>query len=260
MILFLSESCNSDKEDAITKIEPGTGKITFYFDHKINNQKLITDTLVYSNEAGNQYLISEIQYFISDITLYKSDSKTKTINEWEDIHYVDTDISESQIWNVYDEIESGDYDSISFTFGINQAKNNSFMYVNPPERDMFWPEYLGGGYHYMKLNGKWKNSEEIILPFDFHLGIGQIYAGDEINVDSIIAFEHNFFKVILPNSEFRLNQNETKNIRIIMNIENWFKEPHTYDHNYWGGYIMQNQEAMKIIKENGANVFSVEIE
>ena len=43
---------------------------------------------------------------------------------------------------------------------------------------------------------------------------------------------------------------------ISRNIENWFKNPNTYDHNQWGGDIMQNQPAMKIAAENGWNVFT----
>ncbi len=32
---------------------------------------------------------------------------------------------------------------------------------------------------------------------------------------------------------------------------------HIYDHNYWGGAIMQNQPAMHMAKENGFDVFTV---
>ena len=33
------------------------------------------------------------------------------------------------------------------------------MFVNPPEVNMMWPDVLGGGYHYLMLNGKWKTPE-----------------------------------------------------------------------------------------------------
>jgi hypothetical protein len=42
-----------------------------------------------------------------------------------------------------------------------------------------------------------------------------------------------------------------------MNIESWFQTPHIYDHNYWGGAIMQNQAAMQMAKENGFDVFEI---
>lgn len=108
----------------------------------------------------------------------------------------------------------------------------------------------------MKLNGKWKEPDESITPFDFHMGIGQIYYSYP---DSITGFVHNDFQVELPDSGFQLDENQTKEIHLIMNVEKWFKEPHVYDHNVWKGYIMQNQEAMELARENGQNVFSLEV-
>ena len=232
------------------------GKIIFNFKHKINGQPIIFDTLMYTNAAGNKYMVNEIQYFITDVTLYKKGGGEKIINEWQEIYYVDTDLENTWKWEVYDDIAPGDYDSISFIFGIPDEKNISFMYVNPPERDMFWPEYLGGGYHYMKLNGKWLEDGQTwqTTPFDFHLGRGQIYYSYP---DSITGFIDNSFRVSLPASAFSVSSGQTKNIEIDMNVENWFKDPHIFDLDVYGGYIMQNQEAMEIAKENGHNVFSV---
>lgn len=230
--------------------------IKLNFLHHLNNEPLKFDTMMYTNAAGNEYLVNEIQWFISDVQLSREDGSEILLDQWKDIHYIDTDLPESQSWEVFDELPAGDYTGISFTFGISEEKNHSFMFPNPPERDMFWPEFLGGGYHYMKLNGKWKEPDGSITPFDFHMGIGQIYYSYP---DSITGFVHNDFEVQLAGSEFNLASNETKEINIIMNVENWFKDPHVYDHNVWKGYIMQNQEAMQTAKENGANVFSVEI-
>jgi len=61
----------------------------------------------------------------------------------------------------------------------------------------------------------------------------------------------------LPSSEFTIAEDKTTEITIRMNIEKWFKEPHIYDHNQWGGDIMEKQAAMKLVSENGWNVFSV---
>ena len=252
IILFFS-ACDDKKND--DKPQETTGKIVLKFHHLIDNKEIQFDTLIYVNAAGNPYLINEIQYFISDVTLYKNDGSEKLIDDWKDIHYVDTDIPSTHTWEVYDKIEKGTYDSISFTFGISEEKNISFMFVNPPESYMFWPEYLGGGYHYMKLNGKWLEEGQTTetTPFDFHLGIGQIYDSN----DSIIGFVQNYFRVSLPGSGFTITEGQTKEISITMNVENWFKNPHIYDHDIWQGYIMQNQEAMQIVKENGHDVFLV---
>ncbi|MCF8228406.1 MAG: hypothetical protein K9G58_12390 [Bacteroidales bacterium] len=252
LLLLIVFSACTKKDDPPVETKQ---KIKLHFYHKVNGEEARFDTMIYENAAGNPYLINEIQWFISDLSLMKSNGDSILLNDWKDIHYIDTDLPETHTWNVFDNIPAGSYDEIRFTFGFTEEKNQSFMFPNPPERDMFWPEFLGGGYHYMKLNGKWNEPNGNITPFDFHMGIGQIYYSYP---DSIIGFVHNNFRVSLPNSAFEIQENEAMDFNIIMNIENWFKDPHVYDHNVWKGYIMQNQEAMKLAKENGHNVFSVE--
>ena len=146
------------------------------------------------------------------------------------------------------------YDGISFTFGINEEKNQSLMFTDLPESLMFWPEYLGGGYHYMKINGKWLDTNNLERPFNFHLGIGQEY--DPVSGD-ITSFIQNYFSVDIPSSSFMVYPGEVTTIDIVMHVDRWFKGPNTYDHNYWGGDIMQKQEAMKMACENGQDVFEI---
>jgi hypothetical protein len=255
--LLLSITLNGcgDKDEPADP-ETDHGKITFSFLHLESGQPLVFDTLAYVNEAGNPYMVSEIQYFISDVTLFRNDGYSRVIGDWQDLYYVDTDLEETLRWEVYDKIEPGIYDSIGFRFGISAEKNISFMYVNPPERDMFWPEYLGGGYHYLKLNGKWLPEGQGVQthPFNFHLGIGQEYFSYP---DSITGFIHNDFWVSLPGSDFKISDGETVHFEIQMHVENWFHNPHTYDHDFYGGDIMQNQEAMLKGRENGWNVFTM---
>ena len=254
LIALLLVSCNGSKDDP----ELDMGHITFHFTHYADDDLLIFDELIYTNAAGNQYMVNEIQYFISDVKLHRRDGTYQLIEEWKDIHYVDTDLLETQSWKVFDKIKPGGYDKISFVFGISESKNKSLMFVNPPERDMFWPEVLGGGYHYMKLNGKWLTPEQQVFPCNFHLGIGQIYAGNVIHVDSITGFVQNYFEVQLANSSFEIGAGDTLQFEIRMDVQNWFQHPHIYDHNQWGGDIMQKQEAMQIGCENGkVDVFSI---
>ena len=232
-----------------------TGKIALDFLYRFEGHGIDFDTLLYVNAAGNHLLFSEIQYFISDITLHYTDGSIYTIDKWKDIFYTDSDIPETQFQSIYDSIPAGTCDSLTFTFGINEEKNQSFMYVNPPESLMFWPDILGGGYHYMKLNGKWLNGEQSLSPFNFHLGIGQVY-DDE---GEITGFIQNYFSVCIKNMAFSVNKNMTVQLGIVMNVEKWFESPNTWDFNVWGGDIMQNQEAMHTACVNGSDVFTLDI-
>ena len=251
--LALVISCKDENPEASVQ----SGHISLSFLHLVDGLPLQIDTMKYTNTAGNPYEINQVMYFISDVKLYKSDGSIKTINEWKDIHYVDVDIPSTLNWSVYDDIPAGTYDSIAFIFGFTEEKNKSFMFVNPPEVNMVWPEILGGGYHYMMINGKWRDTENFVQNFAFHLGIGQLYNSNVIDVDSIYAFVQNYFTVKLPNSNFTIEKDKKRDIEIIMNIDSWFNTPHIYDHNYWGGAIMQKQPAMQMAKENGFDVFTV---
>lgn len=233
------------------------GHISFGFTHHVNGSPLQKDTMIYVNAAGNPYEIDQLMYFISDITLYRSDGSTVTLTDRNNIHYVDLEIPSTLTWNVTDEIRTGSYDSLSFIFGFTQARNISNMFVNPPESNMQWPDLLGGGYHYMMLNGKWRDSIAQIENFNFHLGIGQLYKSNVINIDSIYAFVQNYFRVSLQPSSFSVSKDNTTHIELIMNIESWFSTPHNFDFNYWGGNIMQIQPAMQEVKENGFDVFEI---
>ena len=55
-----------------------------------------------------------------------------------------------------------------------------------------------------------------------------------------------------------MQSGQTLDFTIVMNVENWFKSPNVYDHNNWGGDIMQKQDAMKLACENGWDVFTME--
>ncbi len=243
-ILALNSCKRDDGEE-----DSGNGKIRLQFFHTVDGQDVEFNNLKYFNEAGNHYMITDFQYFISDVILYKADGSQQLINDWQDIWYVDNLIPSSLNWEVYDPIPSGDYDSLSFIFGISREKNVTGLFVNPPEVNMFWPDILGGGYHYFKLNGKWIDTTGMEVPFNFHTGIGrEITATDTI-------WHHSAFRVVLPESSFTVSADQTTSIGIQMQIESWFKTPHQWNWDSIGGAIMVDWQAMQLGMENGYDVF-----
>ncbi len=231
------------------------GKMVIVFQHSVGQAPLVLDTMKYVNAAGNPYMVTEIQYFISNICLHKANGDSLLFDnndQNQNIHYVDTGIPGTWQWQLPDSIPPGEYSAISFTFGLNKKDNVSLRFRNPPESDMFWPQYLGGGYHYMKLNGKWRDTAYVVRPFNFHLGIGQLY-DDQGN---ITGFVQNYFEVKLPQSSFSISAGQTVQLFLNMDVNEWFKDPNIYDFNVWGGKIMQNQQAMHLACQNGHNVFS----
>jgi hypothetical protein len=231
--------------------EDNTTTLTIGFTQSVGDQPFIKDSLQYINAAGNQYEINDLQYFVSDIVLHKSDGKEVAFTEGNGIHYVDIDIPGTLTWAIDQEIPTGDYTSVSFTFGINEEKNKTNLFVNPPERDMFWPDAMGGGYHYMKMNGQWVDILNQFTPFNFHLGIGMMDDGM-----GGMSFIQNYFTVHIPNSGVNLTAGSNHKLILKMDIASWFETPHVWDWDSIGGQIMQKQWAMEMACENGADAFS----
>jgi len=209
--------------------------------------------LIYTNTAGNLYQVNEIKYFISKLVLMSASGKPVEIKQNSGIHYVDNSISSTLQWRIAP-IPAGEYVSLSFVFGLDENDNQSNRFVNPPESNFSWPEILGGGYHYMQINGKFLNKDGAIQNMNIHTGIGQIRNEE----NEITSFVHNHFKVNLP-LKFVIEENKTVSLKLNMEIQRWFDTPNLYNFDEFGTGIMQNQRAQQLLKENGWNVFDLVI-
>ena len=239
--VFLAASC--------TKHEKGIVEIIFT--HTVDNMPVQFNQLIYINAAGTQYQVNEIKYFISRIFFIDAEGKSIEIKQNDGIHYVDCSLKNTLRWEI-DEIPPRDYTAISFVFGLDENDNISNRFVNPPECNFSWPDYLGGGYHYMQINGKFLNKEGNIQNMNIHTGIGQLY--DENH--EVTQFVHNHFTVSLP-VVFSVHSDNTTSLTLNMEIQRWFGAPNLYDFNEFGSGIMQNQKAQEMLKMNGVGVFNV---
>lgn len=222
----------------------GQGCLELKVSYEVNGQPMHTDTLAYVNEAGNHFMVTEIQWFLSGFAFQETHGQWTSLDQ---TAYIDSNIPDSQIIK-FDSLPIGSYQRIRFTFGLDENDNQTGRFPNPPESNMFWPDPLGGGYHYMKLNGKYLNENAELAPMNIHLGIGQ--NGD------LSQFYQNYFVVELP-VEFTVTEVSECHLDLTMVIDNWFRSPHTYDLLHFGSAIMQNQEAQQLLRENGHDVFQV---
>jgi len=250
MFVLLFSNCNNDK-DKDTPILEG-GKLKLSFAHYYDGKPCVYDKMIYKNAAGNQIEIYDVRWFLSEIVLYPETGTPFKIQKAQDIFYVDNTIPSTLNFDLLDIIPPGKYDSLTFTFGINAAKNIDYLFVNPPEANMSWPSIYGGGYHYMQIDGFWNDSSFGRRAFNFHIGIGSVITPKDT------SFVQNYFTVSLKDSSFTIIKNKSKEIQIIMNIEEWFKNPNIYDFDFWGPQIMENESAMAKICQNGRfGVFKV---
>lgn len=248
LLVLLVTACTKHVEKAELDLNIG---------YEVNGNPLVTNSLCYVNEVGNQFMITEIQWFLSDIQLLDQNGDWHTLKQRnatdsmaelnEHIFYIDTDIPESTSLHGK-RIPVGHYSALRFTFGLDERDNESYRFTDPPESDMFWPEVLGGGYHYMKLNGKYLDNENRLAPLAIHLGIGQSEDGSQ--------FYQNYFIVELP-IDFTVAANAKNQLDLTMVVDNWFRTPYPIDFNQYGSSIMQNQTAQRLLSGNGQDVFKI---
>ncbi len=236
------------------KPDPMQGSLTLAFRFSFQGQSVVFDTVAYRIASGESIRIDNIQFFISDVYLQKSTGERIPFARYADnIHYVDSDLPETWQWISAQDIPAGVYDRVEFVYGIDSARNRSFMFRNPPESNMFWPESMGGGYHYMKINGYWglPGSTDCDSTFGFHTGIGQSYQGEEI-----VALHHNHVP-LQDTLRFFLTDGARQELVVDMEVSQWFENPRIWSFSRFGGHIMRDQQAQEVIKENAWNVFSV---
>jgi hypothetical protein len=250
LLSFLTLGCSDD--DHLRR-----GLLRMRFAHKIANEPVRFRSLEYQNGAGNKYEVTNVQWFISRFRLYTADGSFVEITEPLS-HYVDSDIEETLTCTNDHRLPEGEYTAMSFVFGLEGSHNTPGQFPNAPESNMEWPLHLGGpegGYHYMKLNGFWLDDSQARRPFNLHLGVGQIY--DENG--NILRYVQNWFEVRTP-VDFTIQEKDTTDVTITMNIDSWFDSPNRYDLDVLGGMIMTRQDAMHILCENGVDVFTIEQE
>ena len=232
-IAFLFTSCDKDKAIATD--------ITINFTHTVDGLELVNNSMVYINEAGENYDIQTLKYLISEITLHSENGNSLLLDE---VHFID--ISDESTFSLnYNDVTNNNYTSISFDMGLDTAKNISNKYVNDDfHTTMFWPEPNGGGYHYMKLEGAYNNDSTF---YNTHTGgtMGADYSFNHVKNISLTV------------------DNDLGNVsaNINMEINNWYNSPNQIEFSSYGMGIMMNMMMQNNIKVNGStNVFTITID
>lgn len=212
------------------------------FSNSIDGNPIVFHDVIYVNEFGNEYNVMRLKYLLSNITLC-SDNGSKFLLE--DVHFVDSESPMSEFGYELVKIPQGNYTSVSFTFGLDEEMNvsNSFVAENF-HNTMAWPDAMGGGYHYMRLEGIYNHTDGTEHFYNTHLGRWQDFDNHiELNFPiELYATSDNIYEIL-----------------IAMNVNNWYNNPHMYNFEDYEVGIMGNLTAQDLLSANGEDVFSVSL-
>ena len=200
-------------------------------------------TTEFTDENGEILIIERLRYLISKVILTNSYG-----DEIEIGNYKLVDLTDNNTLNYATNIvvPPGTYTGISFVYGFNEEDNIDQAYPDLNTASWNWPEPLGGGYHFMQLDGTFTSPTNLNnpLPFNYHNGTARISDG---------VFEQNFIRVNI--TELSIDNSTTIDIK--MNLAEWFKNPNLWDLNVLNTGLMGNYDAQREMNENGQSVFSV---
>lgn len=242
-------------------------RLKIEFEHEVGGQELVFNDKDYVNSAGVTYRISRLRYLISGLVLHRSgkpDVRMKKhhliwISPNNSIEYSNDASNPSISWRPSSSAApEGKYTGLSFTFGLNSENNRSGSHPDLNQANWAWPEMLGGGYHYMQLEGNYDSSSTAQPAFNMHLGTARDTSGLST------SYINNHFRVNL-NRGFSIDA-ENRTLTIRMDLANWFDPPPGSMDNGNGSVwklkqrpkaVMPHYDSQRTLNANGRDVFSL---
>ena len=222
--------------------------VSLNFKHDWNGTNVSStdfNTIQYFNENNDELSIEKLRYLISDVTFHKPNGETIVV---EGYNLVDVTNDDNLIYVLPSQITVGTYSNVSFTFGFNNDDNTDGIYTDLNSASWNVPMMLGGGYHFMQLEGKFINNVAADQGYQYH-AIRAVDNTDPMN----LVFQDTFFTVNL--GEVIVHNNSSVDVK--MNIAEWFKNPHSWNLNNLNSMLMPNFNAQVQMYDNGQDVFSL---
>ena len=239
-VIIAFTSCKDDT-DCCVNLE--SVNVTLKFTHNWDGTPVTAsdfNSFNYVTENGESVSIERLRYVLSKI-LFNNNVQSSNLYKLVDLNNNDTEI-------IIKNIPLININSLSFTFGFSDADNIDGIYQDLNTASFNVPGMLGGGYHYMQFDGKYKDTNNLDANFNYH-AIRAVNRSDPNN----LIFEDTSFLVDFGS----ITITNKATIEIKMNIAEWFKNPNTWDLNQLNTVLMPNFEAQKLISANGKSVFSL---
>ncbi|WP_432412599.1 MbnP family protein [Rasiella sp. SM2506] len=243
-------SCNND-DDSKTTTEPDPVTVDFQFTQYWDGDRIANadyQTTTYLNANNTMLKLSKLVYLISDITFTAQDG---TVYDAGDYSLIDARNGTNATFTPDIEIPEGDYE-VSFTFGFDDEDNDKtggYPDLNSSDGSWSVPMPLGGGYHYMRMEGTFLNEIAETKTFQYHTIRANKHttlppADGTLESTQDTSFVVNLGTVTVGNST---------TVEVQMNAAEWFKNPNTWDLNINNSVMMPNFNLQIDMNENGSN-------
>ena len=240
-LFFGLNSCSQDRDISLSPVA-----ITLNFSHSWGGIEITNadfNELKFTNENEQDLSIERLRYLISEISLTHESGVVTVLDEY---NLVDLTNTKGLSFTTSETILPGDYTSVSFRFGFSNEYNIDGAYPDLNTTNFNVPAALGGGYHFMQFDGKYRDITSVEAPFNYHV----ISAIDPSNTNDPkdTSFSLNIGAATIGGNT---------NIQIEMDVSEWFKNPTMWNLNEYDINLMGNYDVQLLMNQNGSSVFSL---
>jgi hypothetical protein len=105
---------------------------------------------------------------------------------------------------------------------------------------MEWPATMGGGYHFLKLEGHYRDN------------------GSEVGYATHLGTNMMLVKCVIPAAVLDIRGGQTQQVKLTMNLNEWYQNPQTYSFKADGDYSMNDMALMAKLRNNARDVFTLQ--
>lgn len=175
-VLLILASCNR-KMASGSNPDSATGILTLAFENSAGDKKVAMNGDTYTNATGETFSVTLLQYFISNISLKKTDGTVITIPQDSSYFLVKESVPASRQISLH--VPKGHYSSVTFTLGIDSLRNTKPLAERTGILDpaggaegMYWG--WNSGYIFFKMEGHSSaipDNKAGTKKFRYHIGL-----------------------------------------------------------------------------------------
>lgn len=161
------------------------GKITFEFRQTVGQQNLAMNGAVYQNSLGEQFSVTMLNYYVSNISLVREDGSLYTVPQNDSYFLVREHLASSKKITLAG-VPEGNYTGLRFILGVDSLRNTLDISQRTGVLDpagegngMYWT--WNSGYIFLKMEGTSPASSQEGNVFKYHIGGFGGYSSPTIN-------------------------------------------------------------------------------
>lgn len=172
---FAFVSCNDDNEPVVDPTT--TGSIRIEFDNIVGDRDLALNTGTYKNTAGENFTVSKLNYYVSNIKLLMANGSNFVVPQDSSYFLIREADAKSQEVTI-NNVPSGEYTGVEFMIGVDslrsvadESKRKGILdRLSGPtnEEAMYWD--WNPGYIFLKMEGTSDSAKSANGKFYYHIG------------------------------------------------------------------------------------------